>query len=351
MRIHLLALLIGVCIGAGLLTACSDGTSEPAAPPPQVEPPVDSGAAITETYDDADNWNYPNDNYFGCATLKNPTAPMRYEDMSLVSTNGEYLIYDTLTYKKPYDIEKGYCNPGEIRLDAKELLQTENGRIYLHKGGQGYSHSDVPYGHIWIGDLASGTAPSPLVSTSNPPEYGAPSAIPGTDSWDWDNRNGRGCAASGDFDYYIHIIPQGSPDELPATWQYKPDQTSARYNKYADAGAEQGEGTEHYAYLLWSWLTKGDGVTKNPGGGMVRSIMKDGQVFHRCAVKSINSVAYGYGTSTVVGRVTAIYGKTRASSDGPWVYGWMIHSHQPKLPDGSFGARVFHVTSCPDTGC
>ena len=84
---------------------------------------------------------------------------------------------------------------------------------------------------------------------------------------------------------------------------------------------------------------------------MVRALIKDGQVFHRCAVNSINSKAYASGTSTEVGRVTAIYGKTRASASAPWVYGWVIHSHQPKLPDGSYGARVFHVTACPTGGC
>ena len=335
--------LVALCLGSVLLVACGEALS------PQLEP-GDASRTVT-TYDSADDWNYPNDNYFACVTLKNSSAPMRHEDFSLVSSTGGYLVYDTLTYKDSYDLEKGYCSPGQVRLDAKELLQTDSGRVYLHKGGGGYSHNTVPYGHLWIADIASGTAPSPLVPSSNPPEYGAPSAIPGTNSWDWTKRNGRGCASSGDYDYYMHIVEQGSSDELPPDWQYKPNQTSSRYNKYADAGPEQGDGTEHYAYLVWSWLTKGDGVTTSPGGGMVRALIKDGQVFHRCAVNSINSKAYASGTSTEVGRVTAIYGKTRASASAPWVYGWVIHSHQPKLPDGSYGARVFHVTACPTGGC
>jgi hypothetical protein len=341
MRIRRLAIM---CLGVSLLAACAESVS-----PTRV--PANAVSTIATTYDSADDWNYPNDNYFACVDLKNATAPMRHEDFSLVSASGGYLVTDSLTYDGPYDIETGYCNPGQVRLDAKELLQTAGGRVYLHKGGGGYGQNRVPYGHLWISDIQSGTAPSPLVPSSNPPEYGAPSAIPGTNSWDWTKRNGRGCAATGDYDYYMHVTQQGGTDEIPSTWQYKPNQTTSRYNKYADAGAEQAEGTEHYAYLLWSWLTKGDGVTTSPGGGMVRALIKEGQVFHRCGVNSINSVAYAAGTSTEVGRVTAIYGKTRASADGPWVYGWTIHSHQAKLAGGGYGPRVFHVISCPAAGC
>jgi hypothetical protein len=80
-------------------------------------------------------------------------------------------------------------------------------------------------------------------------------------------------------------------------------------------------------------------------------LLKDGQVFQRCTIDSIDSIAYGSGTATEVGRVTAIYGKTRASADGPWVYGWTIHSHRAKNGDGTYGPRVYHFTSCPASGC
>jgi hypothetical protein len=73
-------------------------------------------------------------------------------------------------------------------------------------------------------------------------------------------------------------------------------------------------------------------------------------VFHRCAVASIDSIAYAPGSSKEIGRVTAIYGKTRASSKGPWLYGWMIHSHRTKLASG-YGPRVAHLTKCPTSGC
>ena len=106
MRTHHLAAL---CLGSALLVACGEALS------PQLEP-GDASRTVT-TYDSADDWNYPNDNYFACVTLKNSSAPMRHEDFSLVSSTGGYVVYDTLTYKDSYDLEKGYCSPGQVRLD------------------------------------------------------------------------------------------------------------------------------------------------------------------------------------------------------------------------------------------
>jgi hypothetical protein len=323
-----------------LLPACGEDVLPP-------EP--DDLAAIGQPLEDANLWNYPNDNYFKCVTLKNPSAPLRYGDFSLISATGGYRVYNTYSYDEPYNLEKGFCQPGQVRLDAHELLQTSQGRVYFHKGGQGYADSRVPYGHLWIADLQAGVTPQR--PESEPPEYGIPSAIPGTSSWDWSKRNGRGCTPTGTYNYRMHITAQGTPEAIPSTWQYKPFQTSSRYNKYADAGAEQAEGTAHYAYLLWSWLHKGDGVTTSPGGGMVRALIKEGQPFYRCGVESIDSIAYAAGTNTEVGRVTAIYGKTRAGDGGPWVYGWTLHSHRARRSDGSYEPRVFHLTTCPSTGC
>lgn len=142
-----------------------------------------------------------------------------------------------------------------------------------------------------------------------------------------------------------------NPNEIPPTWQYKPGKTSSRYNKYANAGEEQGSGTakspvgaHRYAYLLWSWLTKGDGKTSSPGGGLVRSLITPSQPFYPCNIASINSNAYAIGTSTVVGKVTAIYGATAPSANSPVLYGWAIHSHRRIDPKtGAAGPRVFDM--------
>lgn len=308
-----------------------------------------AGGAIAPTdnaenpagYAAADDWNFPSDNYFVCGTLKSSAAPLRYADFTPISEAGDYAITNMLSSDE--------CGAGKVRFDLHEILQTTDGRLLFHKGGQGYADAKTPYGHLWIADLQS-PAPKPQVS-GQPPEYGSPSKIPGTDQWDENKRNGRGCEPAGGFDYHVRIVPQGAPDELPPGWQYKPDQTSSRYNKYADAGAEQAGGTAHHAYLLWSWLHQGDGVTTSKGGGQVRALLKDGQVFYRCPVSSIDSIAYASASPDEAGRVTAVYGKTRASADSPWVYGWTIHSHRTKNADGSYGPRVYHFNSCPAGGC
>jgi hypothetical protein len=311
-------------------TGQPDPTADPTGPDPTL--PTDAADNLPG-YASADDWNYPSDNYWACGTLENSSASLRYADFGLISDQGHYTVTNTLSSDE--------CGAGQVRFDLHEILQTTQGRLLFHKGGQGYADSKTPYGHLWIGDLVS-PGPKPQVS-GEPPEYGSPSKIPGTEMWDWDKRNGRGCEGDGNFNYFIKIIPQGAPDELPADWQYKPDQTSSRFNKYADAGAEQAEGTAHHAYLLWSWLHQGDGVTTSKGGGQVRVLLRDGQEFIRCPINSIDSIAYAAGTPTEVGRVTAIYGKTRASADGPWVYGWTIHSHRAKNPDNTYGPRVYHV--------
>jgi hypothetical protein len=336
MRTHQLPALIGMF----LLAACSDGVS-PNGDSSSLA--VANQSANARSYEPADDWNFPNDNYYACVNLKSATAPLRHEDYRPISETGGYQVRDDYTYDKPYNLEKGYCQPGQVRIDAHEVLRTNRGLIVLHKGGQGYGPSTVPYGFLALDDIQDGDSILPQRSLQQPPSYGAPSAISGSDLWDWEHRNGRGCAPIGTEKYTVRVIPQDSPNAIPATWQYKPKQTSARFNKYADAGPEQSEGTEHYAYLMWSWLTKGDGVTTSGGGGMVRSLIKDGQTFFRCAVENIDSKAYARSSTAEIGRVTAMYGKTRASSDGPWIYGWAIYAHRPKLADGGYGPEVLHV--------
>jgi N-acyl-D-aspartate/D-glutamate deacylase len=62
-------------------------------------------------------------------------------------------------------------------------------------------------------------------------------------------------------------------------------------------------------------------------------------------------VAIQDGRIVEVGRVTAVDGQTRDSPDGPWVYGWTIHSHRAKNEDGSYAPRTYHFSSCPRSGC
>jgi hypothetical protein len=307
-------------------------------------------------YDSADNWNFPNDNYWVCGQLKSPSAPTRYSDGSLVNGGAGYNVNTNASSTE--------CGSGWVRFDLHEIISyfdgTKTNRLAFHKGGQGYTPTQTPYGHLSLDDISIFDGALNVSDASNvphrgdpgagqpqvqgqPPEYGAPSWDSSAKQWDSTKRNGRGATPLDPILYAIKIIPQGATNELPATWQYKPNVTSSRFNKYADAGPEMGDATAHFAYLTWSWLHKGDGVTTSGGGGMVRSLLRDGQEFYRCPVKAINSVAYGYNSSQIIGRVTAIYVKTRASSTGPWLYGWMISSHAAKLPDGTFAPQVDHI--------
>lgn len=304
-------------------------------------------------FDRADNWNYPNINYFRYARLKGSSAPLRYADGSVISENGDYRLSSNWEYHGAPSDHPQYGEAGEIRLDAHEVLETKHGRLFLHKGGQGYAQaSNVPYGHVLESDLQFPDLIDVHRPRELPPEYGIPSLVPGTRyEWDHEKRNGRGCEPVDDPQFHLRfrIRPMGTPDALPEGWQYKPGEEGAPYfAKYADAGSRMGEGTEPYAYLLWSWLHRGDGRTTSPGGGMVRALIKDGQHFLRCPIQQIDSIAYGRNSNEEVGRVTAVYGKTRASENGPWIYGWAVYSHQAKKPDGSYGEPVYHMEVCLD---
>jgi hypothetical protein len=139
--------------------------------------------------------------------------------------------------------------------------------------------------------------------------------------------------------YEVHPRRVGPPGDLP--WLYKdpnhyPDQSlsGARYDKYGDAGGTQGGRDQHFAYLCWSWLRQ-DGMDGDPrfevgGGGAVRTLLRPGQIVHRCDVKSITNPAWNR-DGDVVGRVTAIY--VQVPMAGIDLYGWMVHSHQPREGD------------------
>jgi len=342
----LLLLAAGSCRSGAPATSAATGA--PTASVADVRGESGQGSALTDaaTLQNADLWNYPNRNFFRCVVLKNDSTPLLFEDGRPVGAPGEYVVRSSAaSYQGAPDgataTDRMSCKPGEIRLDAHEALLTSRGLLHFHKGGQGYSNPRVPYGHIAASDIAGAEVETqrPL---SLPPEWGAPSAASGG-GWDPEHRNGRGCEPVPGQDYRIAIVPQESPDALPDDWQYKPNQTGSRYAKYADAGPEQGAGTAHYAYLVWSWMLRGDGVTKSGGGGMVRALLRDDQPFLRCAVQPIDGIAYAPGSTAEVGRVTAVYGKTRSSEDAPWVYGWAVFAHRHKLPGGGYGPEILHM--------
>jgi hypothetical protein len=204
---------------------------------------------------------------------------------------------------------------------------------------------------MWIGDMQSGTAPSAKFSGAELDTYGAEPRD------GYGHGAGRACATSTDpATQGTYEIGAGEIDGqaaiLPHDWTYKLGQTSSRYDKYIDAGREQGyngenyTGGQHYQYLTWSWVGQVDwdsgadiGVS---GGGAVRTILPRHEVVYRCDVASITARAWdGPSATNHVGRVTAVYVKSKMG--GNWFYGWILHSWQWKHPDGTYGPRHYAV--------
>jgi hypothetical protein len=235
--------------------------------------------------------------------------------------------------------------PGSIRIDLTEALEPDvDGQptLYFHKGGQGYLPGTVPYGHLRENALAS-PAPDPRFSRDEVDSQGAEPR----------NRRGHGAGraledVSGTYEVQAFKI---EPDDGGLPWLYKDpghypgrSLSGARYDKYGDAGGGQGAGNQHFVYLMWSWMRQ-DGMDGNPrfevsGGGAIRTLLRPGQIVHRCDVESITNPAWDR-TGEVVGRVTAVY--VQVPIAGIDLYGWMVHSHQPWV-DGEWGEQRPHLT-------
>lgn len=150
------------------------------------------------------------------------------------------------------------------------------------------------------------------------------------DLWNYPNDNG--------FVYNSYLAVQALPDELPVQ-QVR--------------GRGRGAGRGHRALRVPALELAAQGRRRDdePRRRHGARAHQGGQPFYRCGVESIDSIAYAAGSNTEVGRVTAIYGKTRAGDGGPWVYGWTLHSHRARRSDGTYEPRVFLLTTCPSTGC
>ena len=316
-------------------------------------------------YDDPDNWQFSSDNYWVCTQLVNDSAKTRYADGTPVSASSTYNVTSAMTSDQ--------CGYGWVRLDHREILEVRDSsgavvqELVWHKGGQDYESPQPPYGWVDITDIKvfdgalpvstaqnvprrEGTQPEtegmapigmPLVS-NQPLSYGAPYWNKGENKWDTTHRLGKGCAAEENILYHYKMVPTSDSDGIPRSWQYKKFKTSSRYNKYADGGENYGDGTAEYGWLTWSFLTRADGETRQPGGGQMRGLIKNGQEFYRCEVKAIKAKAWGYDSDNQVGEITAWYVKTRGNPYSPWMYGWMIAEHRVRNQDGSFGPSILH---------
>jgi hypothetical protein len=290
-------------------------------------------------------WNRPYRKQERCIPVNvglDSDPPVLYADGEEV---GDGYVVPRLPSWNPRTTVSSSCadKPGCIRIDLTETLAPDipgSPTLYFHKGGQGYLPGTVPYGHLHQDALAS---PLPDARFTQD-ELASQGAEPR-------NRQNIGAGrAMPETTVTYEVHPQGIGPAGEGAWLYKdpahyPDQSlsGAKYDKYGDAGQEQGAGDQHFAYLCWSWLRQ-DGMDGDPrfevsGGGAVRTLIKPGQVVRRCDVQSITNPAWAK-TGDVVGRVTAIYVEVPIA--GLDLYGWIVHSHQPFI-DGEWGDRVLHL--------
>lgn len=225
-----------------------------------------------------------------CVKLKHGEAELRYADFS---PTGYKLRNEQLDLTS-----SGRCPDGYVQLDAREMLKTPKGRLVFHRGGYGYYNgTNVKYGHLWIADLDR------HVEVEKTPVG-----------------NGKACKRT--RRYRARVAP------LPAEMHFcktkgkcsTPELTNG-YSSYGDP-AQQGSLADpniHYTYLVWSWVNVA-------GGGVVRTLIEDGDRFDRCgSVPSIRlATVTDHGKKN--GWVRAVYGGTKQA--GKWIYGWTVHSHR-----------------------
>lgn len=309
-------------------------------------------------------WNHPYRKHDTCAKLKDTTTkpPIRFAD----TTATGYTAPNPSQWSASTDVVTCPQNSNQVRLDLTEwLVASPSGtHLYFHKGGQGYSPSTVPYGHIQLNDLAPNQGLTGLLSKSTIDSRGADPVRP--DSAADSTGFGAGRACTGDYSpltQYKVTTALGPP----SNWVYRSgDGTGSNYAKYANAGHVQGNGTVSYQPLLWSWVGKWDwhgnlitspaiGGGDTSGYGAERTILQPGTVVTRCNVASLTTRAWIANSGTLAGRVTAVYVRTLVG--GNWLYGWIMHSWQQynggdANADSSYGARQCVLPAASDpNGC
>ena len=166
---------------------------------------------------------------------------------------------------------------GSIRMQGIEAIDSPIGTLYYTWGdGQ-------PSGHIHVSDLAK----RPAIDDS---------ARAG---------NGEACAI-GSKSYWVR------PARIEGDLRYRGPTTGDSYSLawYGTPGSP----VDDYTYLSWSWIDRA-------GGGIVRAVVRENDVFYPCAVKSIKTESIA-----TAGWVKAIYGMVQ--SNGHRYFGWLVHSHQ-----------------------
>jgi hypothetical protein len=224
-----------------------------------------------------------------CVPLAGPSAPLRYTDGSETGFQ--------VTNQQAFD--DGRCPPNTVRLDYHEAFPLEIGSLVFHRGGNGYAdEQNVKYGQVLTSDVGT-TLPEPVPSGGG---RGAPCAE---------------LAAEPAHRVEVRTIPAEMHYKHPSELASGSNRGSS-FEHYGDPGADQGDRTDiHYTYLLWSFVNV-------RGGGIVRTLLKPGQVIRACDVEPVTMSSWDR-EGDVNGSVTARY--VRALAGTCPVYGWAVWSH------------------------
>lgn len=197
-------------------------------------------------------------------------------------------------------LENGRGPIGTVRLDYHERLSTSHGDLVFHRGGNGYADAaNVKYGHVAVADLL------------DDPGRPVPSA------------GHRGAGAPLPDEPRPRVVRVRS---IPTAMHYKrPLETRTGSNRgasfmhYGDPAADQGDRHDvHYTYLLWSFVNV-------RGGGMVRALLRDGDLVDLCDVSPVTMDSYDE-TGSTNGLVEAVY--VRTVQAGNVLYGWIVSTHE-----------------------
>jgi hypothetical protein len=225
-----------------------------------------------------------------CVLLRPGLVPLRYPDFSPTG----FHISRAMT------LRTGGCRPGRARLDYHEVLSTPDGDLVFHRGGNGYvDAANVKYGHVALADLLEDPG-TPIASGDR---RGSSAPLP--------ERPER-------LVVRVRSIPPGMHYKRPFDTRSGSNR-GARFLHYGDPAADQGDRHDiHYTYLLWSFLNA-------RGGGMVRALLRDGDVVDVCDVPPIAMYSFD-AAGAINGQVTAVYVRTEQA--GNELYGWTVRSHE-----------------------
>jgi len=221
--------------------------------------------------------------------------------------------------------------PGMARLDAREIVRTGDGRAMLfHRGGWGFQGQDaesaVHYGHVLVAELDTAGVRYASPPTGQTVAYDArwtpAPLVPWTDEG---QRRGNGTACARPAAVADTVLVRSIPGDM--RYLNSARTNAVPYAIYGDPSEDLGPAADRargvrYTMLAWSWINV-------RGGGVARTLVRDGAPFRRCAdVPSIRLAAVADAPSRrPTGWVEAAYGAVRDGA-GTSLHGWLVVAHR-----------------------